>query len=273
MPRRPRSDADLIRELTVELRRTEDPLTFARLADLLREQGRLVEARSMCDQCIARYPSYMTVRMALARVCEAQGDLDRAERELRVVVGAEPHNRTSRVALGQLLLQRGAAAEARQHLEHALFLAPGDAAVRALLARAVGQQAAGVGTYGARTETPRLASAEAVDDALAHLDRTEGVQAAVLVDAGGLLIGSCGRLDAPDDVVSALANETWQLAGKYVVRMKLGTLRQATILGPRHVFILAPTGPGLLAVATTPSAKLGLVNLQIETAKDTLAGI
>jgi predicted regulator of Ras-like GTPase activity (Roadblock/LC7/MglB family) len=55
--------------------------------------------------------------------------------------------------------------------------------------------------------------------------------------------------------------------------MEQGTLRQATIHGSRAVFVLAPTGPGLLAVATAPSARLGLVNLQIETARNMLAGI
>jgi len=227
----------------------------------------------MCEQCIARYPTYATVRIALAQVCEAEGDLDHAEAELRVVVGAEPHNRTSRVALGRLLLQRGAIAEARLHLEHAVFLSPGDATARALLARACGQETPAAQAQSPGTETPRLGSADAVEQVLAHLGATEGVQAVVLVDHSGLLIGSRGSVGAPDDVVSALANETWQLARSYMVRMDQGTLRQATIQGSRAVFILAPTGPGLLAVAAAPSARLGLVNLQIETARNMLAGI
>jgi len=262
-----------MRELTAELRRSEDPLTFARLADLLREQGRLVEARSMCEQCIARYPTYAPVRLALARVCEVEGDLNRAEAELRVATGIEPHNRTSRAALGRLLLQRGATAEARQHLEHALFLAPGDAAARALLAQASRQDTLAPQAQPPGTETPRLGCVDAVEQVLAHLGTTDGVQAVVLVDHSGLLIGSRGSVGAPDDVISALANETWQLARTYMVRMEQGTLRQATIHGSRAVFVLAPTGPGLLAVATAPSARLGLVNLQIETARNMLAGI
>ncbi len=273
MPRRSRSSGDLIRELTADLRRSGDPVTYARLADLLREQGRLLEARSMCEQCLARYPQYATIRVALARVAEAEGDLDQAEAELRAVAVAEPHNRPVRVALGRLLLQRGATADAKRHLQHALFLSPGDAAARALLARASGQETTSGEDRGIAVEDPPSDTATAVGRALDQLDRAEGVEAVVLLDGHGLLIASRGDPGGAAEAVAALAHETWQLARPYMVQMHLGALRQATIIGAHRLFIIAPGGPGLLAVAAKPEARLGLVNLQLEAARNVLATV
>jgi len=270
MTRRSRSEGDLIRQLSAELQRTEDPLTFAQLAELLLKQGRVLEARSVCVQCIARYPAYTTARVVLAQVCEAQGDLERQEAELRAVIAVEPHNRVCRVALGRLLVKRGAAAEAREHLEHALFLAPGDATARGLLAQACGQEV--VPMAAPLASRPRQEQAVApIQRALDLLIETEGVEGAVWVDDTGLAIGSRGEMEAVETGLSARANETWQLAKRCMVKLDLGALQHATVLSERATFILAPAKPGLLVVATKPRARLGLVNMQIEAARNLLA--
>ncbi len=271
MSRRSRSEGDMIRQLSAELQRTEDPFTFARLAELLLNQGRLLEARSVCEQCIARYPDYTTARVVFAQVCEAQGDVERQEAELRAVIAAEPHNRVCRVALGRLLVQRGAVAEAREHLEHALFLAPGDATARNLLAQACGQEPVPFAAPQVAPAEPRERPVAPLQRALDLLIETEAVEGAIWVDGSGLAIGSRGQVEAIEDQLSANAHETWQLAKTYVVRMDLGALQHATLLGERATFIVAPAKPGLLVVATQPKARLGLINMQIEAARNLLA--
>lgn len=261
----------MIRQLSAELQRSEDPFTFARLAELLLNQGRLLEARSVCEQCIARYPDYTTARVVFAQICEAQGDVEGQEAELRAVIGAEPHNRVCRVSLGRLLLQRGAIAEAREHLEHALFLAPGDATARSLMAQASGQEGTPFPPPKAQPPEPQERPSAPIQQALDLLIETEGVQGAVWVDGRGLAIGSRGQVQAFEEQLSANAHETWQLAKTYMVRMDLGALQHATLLGTRATFILAPAKPGLLVVATEPKARLGLVNMQIESARNLLA--
>ena len=261
------SAVEEIRELSVRLRQAEDPFTAARLAELLCNQGRLVEARSLCDQAIARYPDYARVRTVRAQVAMSEGDLERAEAELRMVLRSEPHNRVSRVALGRLLLDRGATAEARQHLEHALFLSPGDAAVRELLARTYRRDTAEVPADG---PTPVLSPGAALEQALDLVAQTPGVMAVLLVDRSGLLIESRGAPGAGTDAVSAMAHETWNLAKGHMVRMRLGTLHLASVFGRERAFVLAPCNPGLLAVAAEPSAKLGLINRRVETARNLL---
>ncbi len=264
------SAAEEIRDLTLRLRQDDDPFTAARLAELLHKQGRLVEARSLCEQAIARYPDYARIRAVRAQVALSEGDVERAEAELRMVLRSEPHNRVSRVALGRLLLERGAVAEARQHLEHALFLSPGDAAARELLARAHQPAVPEAPTSGPVGPRPVPASGSALDQALDLVAQTPGVMVVVVVDRSGLLIESRGGADMGLDAASAVAHETWNLAKTHMVRMRLGTLHLASVFGGQRTFVLAPCNPGVLAVAAEPSAKLGLVNRRVEAARNLL---
>ncbi|HJN16659.1 MAG TPA: tetratricopeptide repeat protein [Armatimonadota bacterium] len=279
MPRRPRSEGDEIRRLTLELREAADPVAFARLAELLCNQGRLVEARSVCEQGIARYPTYTPVRATMAHVCRSEGNLDQAEAELKLVVAAEPQNRVGRVALASLLLERGRSSDAKEHLEYALFLAPGDQDARELLAQASGRDAPEPAPPQALVIAPEVAvkpvrrTESAVDRAMSLVGGTDGVRAVVLVDTSGFPIGTAGEAGESADALAVVIHETWQFASTYVVRMQLGSLQLATVFGTHHSFVLAPCGPGLLAVAATREARLGLVNLQIDEAKDLLATI
>jgi tetratricopeptide (TPR) repeat protein len=263
------SQAEEVRELSARLRQAEDPFTFARLAELLHNQGRLLEARSLCEQAVARYPEYARIRGVMAQIAESEGDLERAEAELRMVLRSEPHNRVARVALGRLLLQRGAVAEAKEHLEYALFLSPGDAAARGLLVRAHAPEAAQSGAGKAAAMRPAPVGSP-LEQALDLVAQSQGVMAVLLVDRSGLLIDLRGAASADMDAASAVAHETWNLASSYMVRMRLGMLRLASIFTPERTFVLAPCNPGLLAVAAEPSAKLGLINRRVEAARNLL---
>lgn len=269
------SPAEEIRQLSLKLRESEDPFTFARLAELLFGQGRLVEARSLCEQAIARYPTYVRARAVMAQIAEREGNLERAETELRMVLHGEPQNLVCRIALARLLLDRGAPAEAKQHLEYALFLSPGDAAARALLAQ----------TRGPGVESPREVSglaqlhgvqatpASAMDHALDLVANTAGVISVLLIDDSGLLIDSRGQDSCDPDVASAVVYETWNVAKSHMVRMRLGTLTLASIHAFERLFAFAPCSPGLLAVAAEPHARLGLINRRLEAARNLLVNV
>jgi len=70
-----------------------------------------------------------------------------------------------------------------------------------------------------------------------------------------------------------MAHQTWNLARNYMVRMGLGMPRLATISGSQRTFVLAPCNPGLLAVATQPSARLGLISMKAEAARNLLVNL
>jgi len=186
------SPAEEVRDLSVRLRHAEDPFTFARLAELLHQQGRLVEARSLCEQALARYPGYVRAHAVMAQVAESEGDLERAEAELRMVLRGEPQNRVCRVALGRLLVDRGALAEAKQHLEYALFLSPGDTVARGLLAQASVPPAAPRGGSMTVAARPAASAGSPLEQALGLVAEAEGVVGVLLVDQSGLLIDSSG---------------------------------------------------------------------------------
>ncbi len=61
------------------------------------------------------------------------GRLEEAERELRLAIGADAARSDARLELGELLAPRGAAAEARAHLERARELDPDSEAIRLAL--------------------------------------------------------------------------------------------------------------------------------------------
>ena len=83
--------------LAVAMRRHEerlarDPssLAFAQLADLYRKASRTQDAIALCRQGLARYPQYTTARLTLTRTYLADGRLDEAMTELRIVLEATP---------------------------------------------------------------------------------------------------------------------------------------------------------------------------------------
>ncbi|MGQ9730677.1 MAG: tetratricopeptide repeat protein [Candidatus Zipacnadales bacterium] len=269
------SAAEEIRQLSARLRQVEDPFTYARLAELLCNEGRYTEARSLCEQAIARYPHYTRVRVLMAQVAEAEGNWRRAETELRMVLRAEPHNRVGRVALGRILLERGAIAEAKEHLEYALFLSPGDTTTRELLARASTAQVIPSSTTPTSQRGAFSAGlpASPIEQALNMLAHTEGVQAVLLVDHSGLLIDMRDAETSDTGAVSAVVQHMWTLARTNMARLRLGTLRMATISGAARSFVLAPCTPGLLAIATEPLAKAGLINMRVEAARNLLANV
>src|SRR5690606_4949220 len=73
----------------------------------------------------------------LGRAWRAQGELDKAIRELRKAVAESPDDGDARTELGMALLldERTTSAEARRHLERAVEHEPAPAAARAALGR------------------------------------------------------------------------------------------------------------------------------------------
>ena len=92
----------------------------------------------------------MKARNTLATVLDLDGKSDEALRELRNIVAAKPNYADARYLFGKILLARGAAVDALEHLEVAARLAPEDANIHYQLGQAY--QRLG------RTDSPRRAS-------------------------------------------------------------------------------------------------------------------
>ncbi|PKO63093.1 MAG: hypothetical protein CVU24_00925 [Betaproteobacteria bacterium HGW-Betaproteobacteria-18] len=94
---------------------------------ILRDQKQFTRARGLLEAALADNPSDTDVMYDLAMLAEKMGDLAEMERLLRQLIAAKPDEPQAYNALGYSLADRGLRLpEARQLIEKALALAPGD---------------------------------------------------------------------------------------------------------------------------------------------------
>jgi tetratricopeptide (TPR) repeat protein len=82
--------------------------------------GRLVEARSILTDVLAKLPGHGGVHHALGLIAKAEGDSLRALRHLEQAAAALPYDRTVQLNFGNLLVEAARPAEARRAFERAL---------------------------------------------------------------------------------------------------------------------------------------------------------
>jgi tetratricopeptide (TPR) repeat protein len=87
---------------SLEKRRAANPFSpsVARLASLYLDEGRLEEARVLCEEGIARYPDYATVHLVLGQSYLGLQRMSDARREFREALNLQPQ-----CVLAQTLLQ------------------------------------------------------------------------------------------------------------------------------------------------------------------------
>ena len=122
-----------IRRHEERLARDPSSLAFAQLAELYRKAGRTQDAIALCRQGLARYPQYTTARLTLARTCLAEGRLDEAMTELRIVLEATPKDVQCLRLASEIERRRGNIDGAAEYLETAVKHDPSDRESRALL--------------------------------------------------------------------------------------------------------------------------------------------
>jgi predicted regulator of Ras-like GTPase activity (Roadblock/LC7/MglB family) len=109
---------------------------FAELAESYRSQDLLQEAKAVCEQGLAIWPSYVSGHIVMARVYRDAGALHRAEASAKRALQLDPMNAVAHTLMGDIALRRGRWEQAVRHLEDALFFSPSDAHAIALLAMA-----------------------------------------------------------------------------------------------------------------------------------------
>jgi tetratricopeptide (TPR) repeat protein len=99
---------------------------FPQLADELRKLGRLDEAVAVCRDGLRKHPDYRLARVALAQVLLDRGDLEDARQELQVVLESAPSNVVAGRLLGDCLDRLGDSRAALLAYKAALAFAPRD---------------------------------------------------------------------------------------------------------------------------------------------------
>lgn len=124
--------ADLQR-WTEEVARDPSSLAFLPLARAYRRMGRREAALQLCMRGLEHYPQHAEAHALLALLHLERGDRERAADEWSVVLRLDANNFEALRGLGFSYLEQDQLSRARQMLERAALLRPGDAAVQEAL--------------------------------------------------------------------------------------------------------------------------------------------
>lgn len=124
--------ADLQR-WTEEVARDSSSLAFLPLARAYRRMGRREAALQLCLRGLEHYPQHAEAHALLALLHLERGDRERAADEWSVVLRLDANNFEALRGLGFSCLEQDQLSKARQLLERAALLRPGDAAVQEAL--------------------------------------------------------------------------------------------------------------------------------------------
>ncbi len=98
------------------------------------------------------------------------------------------------------------------------------------------------------------------------------IEASAIVSVDGLIIASALPAGSEEDRVSAMSAAMLSLGERIAMELGRGNLEQVYIKGDRGYVILMSVGEeSVLTALTTPSAKLGLVFLEMRRAVATLS--
>jgi len=136
-------------------------------AAILREAGRLAEARAAFESVLIDEPSIAEARLGLAAVLRAQGQPESAWLVLSDAIARQPDSAVLRTNRAQLSLAMGRPARAETDARHVLERVPGDETARRLLLQALTATSPG-------RAFEQLATWRAAGDDPAFLDAFEG---------------------------------------------------------------------------------------------------
>jgi len=126
---------DDIQALTGQLARDPSSLVFLPLAEALRRRGQLDSALTVAEQGTVRYPEMAGAYDLLARIRSDRGEGDLAFDAWTTVLRLDPDHVGAHKGLSFLCFRAGDHARSLRYLEHAVELAPEDAALRTTLGR------------------------------------------------------------------------------------------------------------------------------------------
>lgn len=257
---------DLDRQVRRMLRREPDSLRFAEFADYLRRQGRVAEARALCERGLARHPGYATGQVVMGEILRDQEDPAKAEEMWLEALRLDPLHPRAHLRLAELYLRRGDVERAVAAIETVLLVSPGLPEAQALaesaqgeVARAARPEAPGAAQRPAR---PAWLTAERFEELVGVVENCSAVQSVALVNAGGLaLAGGVAACADPAGAAAAVAELMGQ-AGRLLTLIG-GGLRGATIccrLGPARC---VPLGDLTLLALMEAGAQLGSFDVEI----------
>ncbi|WP_028309915.1 roadblock/LC7 domain-containing protein [Derxia gummosa] len=117
--------------------------------------------------------------------------------------------------------------------------------------------------------------AEAFQNILSDLNGTSAdIEASAVISSDGLMMAAMLPSNVDEDRVGAMSAAMLSLGDRTARELSRGSLEQVLIKGERgYVLMVQAGGDAVLTVMAKPSAKLGLVFLDVRRAADALAKI
>jgi len=269
--------ADLLHDWTTELARDPRSLVFLRLADLLRKQGRLAEARRVALGGLERHPYLPDAHDVFARILVDAGEEDAACDEWEMALRLDDGHAGALKGLGFLAWRRRDLVLAERLLARAVERDPGDeglagayrrvqedqqAATRRATPPAVSRvdgtshhaPAPGRHQPGPRGDDPRTLFAPLLGDG----DRT-----ALLLDRDGLVVAGAyvdGNGREVSDVIGAHLAGLADEAARALEHLGLGPWESLLVESQHATVALGPSADGAtVLVAAARDSQVGFV--------------
>ena len=282
--------SDDIRGWSDALARDPSSVVFLQLGEALRRQGQRDVALRVALRGLERHPHLAEAHDLLARIAADEGDLQRAFDEWDMVLRLAPRDAGALKGMGFVRYRQGALADAERYLAEALEVDAADATIatalghvrQALAARREGARNGGAlppiadglpaqatATRGEETES---GAADAPEDARLLFRDVLGDarQAALLLDASGLVLAGAYIVDDGRDVAQAVGAELSGVsdeARRAMRHLGLGDWSSLVFETEAATVALAPAlGDALLVVAAARETPLGLVRRVLDRA-------
>ncbi|HEY8485039.1 MAG TPA: tetratricopeptide repeat protein [Longimicrobiales bacterium] len=234
-----------------EVARDPDSLAFLPLAQAYRRQGKREAALRLCLRGLERHPAHVEAHALLARLYLEEGDREKACDEWAIVLRLDPENFEAHRGLGFAYLERGQYGAARDHLERAAAVRPGDPAVREALAFLEELQPSSNGQREAteRPEPPAAATPGVHDPRRVFeplMADASFLGALVLDEQGLVLVGTLAPDQDVDALGATLGGAVHDEATRTATHLGLGAWKGILLETTRALIHLSPLGSGLV---------------------------
>jgi len=268
-----------------EIRRNPGSAAFARLADRLREEGRLDEATWVCARGLAANPRYSTGHAILGEILHQVGLKARAKEEFLLALDLDVHNARARLRLVGLLLEEGEAQKALEHLESILFWQPHHEEAQSLAKQArallrsrqieavIGPQQEELPQPGEGEEAlvaPPGLVAGREGELARRVAECESVGGVMIVNREGLLVANEAAFQELKDEAAAGLASMCETSNRYLLKLGLGYLEGGLIEEKAGAIRIFRYQGYLMAVLLKEGAKLGAAEVEIRGAIDRL---
>jgi predicted regulator of Ras-like GTPase activity (Roadblock/LC7/MglB family) len=271
---------DDIRALSEALAADPSSTVFLELADALRRRGQLDLAFRVAVRGLERHPQRTDAHDLVARVAIDRLEFERAKSEWETVLTLDPGNIAATKGLGFLAFQQGDLQRAGEYFGRALEASPEDPSiesaletVRATLAEAKRQpwerptaMLTPMHTEAVHQTRPFAPVAADARTLFAEILGDEP-QTALLIDADGYVVAGQYVTAEGQDIgadLGAQLSGVSEEASRAMRHLGLGEWRQIVFEAEAASVAMAPSGAGILLVATPRSVPLGFVRRLLE---------